>query len=277
MTDRSENLTDGRGERQFVRMSAPMSLGIFSVLAIGLADAYFLARAGDAALAAAGFVYPVIVAVTAFSVGLSAGANAALSRARGGARTAARTTVSSWLSRLARHRTGLAVMSAAESTVVPIPLETVIAPLMVGHSGKALTIVLWVWLGCLAGASLFFLVGHWALEPVVIPTLEALGLTEDLEEMTDELARQGFFWTIFAVSFSPVPMQLATLGAGAAGGNYLVFLAAIALSRGLRYFGLALFAQIIGPRITAMRLPKRYAIPGMMLALTAIWGISQLI
>jgi len=186
-------------------------------------------------------------------------------------------TESDRLDRLARHRTGLAAMSAAESTVVPIPLETVIAPLMVGNPGRALTIALWVWIGCLAGASLFFLVGHWVLEPVVTPTLEALGLIEDFEEMTAELTRQGFFWTIFVVSFSPAPMQLATLGAGAAGGNFLVFLSAIALSRGLRYFGLALLAQIIGPRITAMKLPKRYTIPGMILALTAIWGVSQLV
>ncbi len=77
------DLNQGPVARQIFRVSAPMSVGIFSVLAIGLADAFFLARAGDAALAAVGFVYPVIVAVSAFSVGLAAGANAALSQARG--------------------------------------------------------------------------------------------------------------------------------------------------------------------------------------------------
>lgn len=80
---RSTDLNQGPVGRQIFRVSAPMSVGIFSVLAIGLADAFFLARAGDAALAAVGFVYPVIVAVSAFSVGLAAGANAALSQARG--------------------------------------------------------------------------------------------------------------------------------------------------------------------------------------------------
>ena len=79
MTRAARNLNDG----PVARVSAPMSLGIFSVLAIGLADAFFLARVGGAALAAVGFVYPVIVAVSAFSVGMSAGANAALSQARG--------------------------------------------------------------------------------------------------------------------------------------------------------------------------------------------------
>lgn len=65
------------------QIGAPMSVGIFSVLAIGLADAFFLARAGETELTAVGFVYPVIVAISAFSVGLAAGANTALSQAHG--------------------------------------------------------------------------------------------------------------------------------------------------------------------------------------------------
>lgn len=80
---RKSDLNSGPVWWQLTRVSAPMSVGILSVLAVGLADAFFLARAGDTELAAVGFVYPVIVAISAFSVGLSAGANAALSQARG--------------------------------------------------------------------------------------------------------------------------------------------------------------------------------------------------
>ncbi|MBD3663609.1 MATE family efflux transporter [Sulfitobacter sp. TSTF-M16] len=64
-------------------MSAPMSFGIFAVLSVGLADAYFLGQIGGAALAAVGFIYPVTTAITSLSIGLSAGANAALSQGVG--------------------------------------------------------------------------------------------------------------------------------------------------------------------------------------------------
>lgn len=84
MSAAASDLNDGPVARQLARVGGPMSLGILSVLAIGLADAFFLARAGQTELTAVGFVYPVIVAVSAFSVGLSAGANTALSQARGG-------------------------------------------------------------------------------------------------------------------------------------------------------------------------------------------------
>lgn len=64
-------------------MSAPMSFGIFAVIAVGLADAYFLGMVSTTALAAVGFIYPLITAVTSLSIGLSAGANAALSQGVG--------------------------------------------------------------------------------------------------------------------------------------------------------------------------------------------------
>jgi putative MATE family efflux protein len=79
----SDTITGTPVGRALLRISAPMSLGILGVLLIGLADAYFLARVGAAELAAIGFVYPVIVAISAFSIGMSAGANTALSQAIG--------------------------------------------------------------------------------------------------------------------------------------------------------------------------------------------------
>jgi len=81
MSDRS--LTDGSVTRAVLAVSAPMTLGILGVIAVGLADAYFLGRVGRTELAAVGYIYPVTVAVTSLSIGLSAGANAALSQAIG--------------------------------------------------------------------------------------------------------------------------------------------------------------------------------------------------
>ncbi|MFP7673977.1 YqaA family protein [Marivita sp. S0852] len=181
------------------------------------------------------------------------------------------------LDRLAQHRTGLAAISFAESTVVPIPLETIVAPLMVGHPKHAVTIAIAIWLGCLAGALVFYGFGAWLAEPVVRPALSMLGLEDNFTNMIDRLGTEGLFWTVFLVSFSPAPMQIVTLGAGAAKANVLSFLVAIALSRGLRYFGLAILAQIIGPRITELGVPKRILIPGMILLLAVIWGIMQLV
>lgn len=80
---RKGDLTKGPVWRALAAMSAPMSFGIFAVLSVGLADAYFLGQIGGAALAAVGFIYPVTTAITSLAIGMSAGANAALSQSVG--------------------------------------------------------------------------------------------------------------------------------------------------------------------------------------------------
>ncbi|MDG4650510.1 MATE family efflux transporter [Roseibacterium sp. SDUM158017] len=124
MSDHGSDLTQGRVSHQVLRVSAPMAMGILGVLAVGLSDAYFLARVGDAELAAIGFVYPVIVAISAFAIGMSAGANTALSQAMGrgsGARPVAR---------LALHATGFGLLLGAAVGLTFLAASPVLFPLL---------------------------------------------------------------------------------------------------------------------------------------------------
>ncbi|PRY95534.1 putative MATE family efflux protein [Hasllibacter halocynthiae] len=79
----TRDLTEGPVWRALAAVSAPMTLGILAVFSVGIVDAIFLGMIGRTELAAVGFIYPVTVAVTSLSVGLSAGANAALSQSLG--------------------------------------------------------------------------------------------------------------------------------------------------------------------------------------------------
>lgn len=99
----TRDLTKGPVWKALTVMSAPMSFGIFSVIAVGLADAYFLGKVSGAALAAVGFIYPVITALTSLSIGVSAGANAALSQRIGSGSEAEETR------RLGLHAIGLGI------------------------------------------------------------------------------------------------------------------------------------------------------------------------
>ncbi len=110
-------------------MSAPMSLGIFSVIAVGLADAYFLGKVSGAALAAVGFIYPVITAITSLSIGLSAGANAAISQYVGAGKSDEDTR------RLGIHAIGLGALLAS---VIAIAIYLFYPPLFssLGASDK---------------------------------------------------------------------------------------------------------------------------------------------
>ncbi len=124
MHDDDTDLTQGSVARQILRVSAPMALGILGVLAVGLADAFFLARVGDAELAAIGFVYPVIVAVSAFAIGMSAGANAVLSQAMGRGEDDRR------VARLALHATVFGLLLGGSIGLVLFLAAPVMFPLL---------------------------------------------------------------------------------------------------------------------------------------------------
>ncbi|MGB3165982.1 MAG: hypothetical protein WBA68_04310, partial [Alteraurantiacibacter sp.] len=119
--------------------------------------------------------------------------------------------------------------------------------------------------------------GLWLKDPVVIPAIEWLGLTQTYNELSRDLDSGGLFWAVFVVSFSPAPMQLATLGTGAVGGNFVVFLAAIAASRGIRYFGLAILANVLGTRIARLDIPKRKLVPATAALLLVVWIAFQVL
>ncbi|WP_300063034.1 MATE family efflux transporter [uncultured Roseobacter sp.] len=77
------DLTQGPIWKALAAVSGPTSFGILAVLAIGLADAYFLGKLGEAPLAAVGFIYPVTTAITSLAIGLSAGVSALVSQRLG--------------------------------------------------------------------------------------------------------------------------------------------------------------------------------------------------
>ncbi|MBV2360103.1 MATE family efflux transporter [Thalassococcus sp. CAU 1522] len=77
------DLNSGPVGHALFRVSAPMSIGILGVLSVGLADAAFLARAGQTELAAIGFIYPAIIALTSLAIGMGAGTSAVVSQALG--------------------------------------------------------------------------------------------------------------------------------------------------------------------------------------------------
>lgn len=64
-------------------LSWPMTLGLFSVIAINVTDTFYIGRLGGEELAAIGFCFPVIFGMSAIAIGMSNGGAAVVSRAIG--------------------------------------------------------------------------------------------------------------------------------------------------------------------------------------------------
>jgi len=66
-----------------IRLAAPMLVGVFSMTAFNLTDAYFVSLLGTKALAAMGFTFPVVLVLNAVSHGIALGAAAIISQVVG--------------------------------------------------------------------------------------------------------------------------------------------------------------------------------------------------
>ena len=83
MTAEKARLAEGPVGKHLVAMTAPVLLGIITMMGQALVDAWFLGRVGDRALAAYAFSFPILMIVTSVAIGLGAGTSSVVARAIG--------------------------------------------------------------------------------------------------------------------------------------------------------------------------------------------------
>lgn len=66
-----------------IRLSIPMLIGILSIVALNLIDAFFIGQIGALELAALSFTFPVVMVLGSIGMGIGVGASAIISRAMG--------------------------------------------------------------------------------------------------------------------------------------------------------------------------------------------------
>ncbi|WP_317337165.1 YqaA family protein [Thalassospira lucentensis] len=144
------------------------------------------------------------------------------------------------LEKLAAGRKGLggiAVASFLETTIIPVPIEILIAPIMAASRRRGIIVATVTLLGSIAGAVFLYLIAYGLSDEFIRPLVEMAGGQQEFQEV-EQRFEAGGFWVVFAISITPVPMQLAALAAGATTYPFWLFVVAIGISRALRYYGL---------------------------------------
>ena len=136
-------------------------------------------------------------------------------------------------------------VSAAETTVVPVPIELLLVPHMAANRDRALGLATVTLAGCLFGASLGYVVGLLLFESLGIWLIDIFGWQKGFTEFRGFFDAYGF-WAIVALGIVPIPFQTAMLLAGLAQYPFWLFLLAAVISRGARYYGLAALVIAIG-------------------------------
>ena len=171
---------------------------------------------------------------------------------------------------------GITVASFLESTIVPIPLEAVLVPLMQARREKLWIIALMATLGCIVGALFGYALGYYLFDVIGDWIIKTFSTPEQFENVRKQMEDQGF-WFVITLGIVPIPFQIAMLAAGATKYSLTLFLIASAIARSIRYFGLAIIVYYAGNQ--AERIINKHKTKAMIVLTVLIigaWGLSKL-
>lgn len=173
------------------------------------------------------------------------------------------------------HLLLLGVASFLESTVIPIPLETVLIPYYYTHRQQLWRAATVVTVTCLMGASAFYWVGGIAMDGWGEKIISWFSDESSFESLKASLNEKGFLLILLA-GITPIPFQIAMLAAGAVEYSFGLFIVAATLARGLRYYGLAFLVKQYGDDALEMwQHNKLKASAISVLILVAIYGVGR--
>lgn len=128
----------------------------------------------------------------------------------------------------------LLALAVAEASFFPIPVEALLLPMMFAAPSRAWFLALVATIGTVVGGVAGYAIGLFLLDAVAWPVLEFYGYAEAYADYA-ALYNVWGAWIVFAGGFTPIPYKVVTLASGAMHLDIWVFVAASAVSRGLRF------------------------------------------
>ena len=136
-----------------------------------------------------------------------------------------------------RHRHAaryLGVLSFAESSFFPIPVDVMLAPMCLAERKKAWRYASIATVFSVIGGVAGYAIGMVGFE-IVEPWLVDSHYWSAYETSREWFDRYGV-WVIFVAGFSPIPYKVFTIAAGVAMLNLPIFVIASVIGRGARFF-----------------------------------------
>jgi len=141
----------------------------------------------------------------------------------------------------------MGAVSFAESSIFPIPPDTLLIPMSLARPDKAwsfatlctVTSVAGGVLGWVIGAYLYDTIGHWLIQ--------MYGYGNKVEAFREAYARWGT-WIILLKGVTPIPYKIVTITSGFAGYNLWLFIIFSFVARGMRFYLTAFLLNRYGAR-----------------------------
>jgi membrane protein YqaA with SNARE-associated domain len=153
--------------------------------------------------------------------------------------------------RLAAGRNAMLAMAAiafAESSFFPIPPDILLIPMILANRRQAWLIATVATVSSVVGGYVGYAIGHYLYQSVGIPILNIYGLTEQFDAYREMFQQHGTL-IILLKGMTPIPYKLVTIAAGVSDFDLLAFTGASLISRGIRFFLLAVLLWKFGEPI----------------------------
>jgi len=153
----------------------------------------------------------------------------------------------------------LALVSIAESALLPLPVDAVALPMMAAARKRIPLIVLVGALTSVIGGVIGYLIGVFGYELIGAPVISAFGQTEAFAQVRATIQENWLsgLWIIFLGAVTPIPFKLVCIGAGITGFPFWIFLPVAIGGRVLRFAVFGALFWFFGPALA--HLLKRHA------------------
>lgn len=158
-----------------------------------------------------------------------------------------------WTLRLAGHPHALwwlALVAFTESIFFPIPQDVMLIPMILAAPRRAWLIAGVCTVASVSGGVAGWWIGFELFERFGRPILEFYGHPDAIEGLRAAFAEHGW-WIVFGGGLTPFPYKITTIAAGVLALELWVFVLASIVSRGGRFFLLAVLLWKYGPAIRA--------------------------
>jgi membrane protein YqaA with SNARE-associated domain len=145
--------------------------------------------------------------------------------------------------------------SIAESSFFPVPVDVLLAPMVLARREKAWWYAGLATIGSVAGAVIGYYIGLFLFDQVAQPIIDFYHFQEKFVYVQDLFNEYGV-WIIFIAGFSPIPYKIFTITAGVVAMPLLPFILTSLVARGARFFLVAGLVYAGGDKIDAV-LEKR--------------------
>jgi membrane protein YqaA with SNARE-associated domain len=142
----------------------------------------------------------------------------------------------------------LALIAFAESSFFPIPPDALLVPMALARPRSAWRFAAICTVASVAGGALGYLIGFAVFDQVAQPILKVYGYGAAYAAFQAKFQEYGL-WIILIKGLTPIPYKIVTIAAGAARFDFALFMAASALTRGMRFFLVATLLHFYGDAV----------------------------